>query len=74
MTNFDEGSYKHCPCCGELYFVPEGPLCDCWKCSNCEEWFSDFDMLGDRKEWLCLYCDDERRQAEGGEEKWNMKI
>jgi hypothetical protein len=30
-------------------------------------------MLGDKKEWLCLYCDDEKRQAEGGEEKWNMK-
>ena len=69
MTDFTEGSKRRCPVCDVQYFEPEGKCCDCWQCSNCGEWFSDFDMLGNRDEWLCVYCEDERYQTEEGKEK-----
>ena len=64
MTDFTIGHHSRCHICGERYFEPEGKNCVCWQCRNCNEWFSDFDMLGNREEWLCIYCEDLRYQAE----------
>jgi hypothetical protein len=64
MTDFTEGQTKKCHICGESYFEPEGKACVCWKCAECGEEFSDFDMLANVDLLLCLYCEDERLQAE----------
>jgi formylmethanofuran dehydrogenase subunit E len=64
MTDFTEGQTKKCHICGEPYFEPEGKTCVCWKCEECGEEFSDFDMLANRELWLCLYCEDKRYQGE----------
>lgn len=68
MTDFSEGSRAKCEVCGGNYHTAEGKLCDCWKCSSCGESFADFDMLGDRERWMCLYCVDaeERERKEEG--------
>lgn len=55
----DDQPMEKCKVCGEMYYVGEKE-CDCWTCSACGESFSDFDMMGNRKEWLCLFCEDGR--------------
>ncbi len=64
MTDFSEGHRNTCHICGETFFEPEGKMCSCWKCNNCREAFSDFDMLGNRELMLCIYCDNEKEQVE----------
>lgn len=64
MVDFDENKFGKCNICGEIYPRPKGKICDCWECSECGEEFSDYDMLANRELWLCLYCQDERYQAE----------
>jgi len=64
MTDFEGGMHLNCYICGQRYYQPEGKFCLCWVCSNCGEGFSDHDMLGNAKEWLCLHCENERMQAE----------
>ena len=68
MTDFNEGHIRRCNVCGEKFLDVEGKDCDCWKCNECGEEFSDFDMLGNRELFLCLYCEDKKYQAEIGYE------
>lgn len=64
MTDFNDIHKAKCKICGRKYVIEEGKDCNCWKCSECGEEFSDYDMLGDEREWLCLYCEDMRCQEE----------
>ena len=60
MTDFTNSRIVKCHICGTPFCDVEVKLCDCWQCKNCEEWFSDDDMLGNRELDLCLYCEDLR--------------
>jgi formylmethanofuran dehydrogenase subunit E len=42
------------------HFIP-----DIWICSNCGEEFMDLADCANKKLLLCVYCEDERMQAEG---------
>lgn len=64
MTDFTDKAKQHCHICGQKYYPQEGKMCDCWRCQNCAEEFSDFDCLGNREKWLCNYCEDERYKEE----------
>lgn len=64
MTDFTDKAKEKCHICGQKYYPQEGKMCDCWRCSNCGEWFSDFDMLANADLLLCLYCEDIRLQTE----------
>ena len=64
MTDFKEGNIEKCGVCGIKYHTSEGKNCVCWKCNDCGETFSNYDMLGNKELWLCLYCEDERYQVE----------
>ena len=64
MTEFDEGHYNKCSICGTRYFEPEGKACTCWRCTNCNEEFEDLSECANQELWLCVYCEDERLQAE----------
>ncbi len=66
MTDFSEGHHNHCPICGTRYFEPEGKNCTCWRCQNCNEWFTDLADCANEKLLLCVYCEDERLQIEEG--------
>jgi len=49
----------------------EVDLSNWWRCSNCGEEFNDYDMLGNREEWLCLYCDNLKQEK--SRMRWNGK-
>lgn len=68
MSDFSNKRKVRCSCCGLWFLAEEGKDCSCWRCTNCGEEFSDFDMLGNRELMLCLYCEDERYQAEATNE------
>jgi len=64
MSDFSNKRKERCPCCGIWFLAEEGKDCSCWQCNNCGEWFSDFDMLGNKELMLCLYCENLRYPKE----------
>jgi len=64
MTDFKEGGIERCHLCGRKYNTAEGKECECWKCTECGEEFSDRDMMGDGERLLCLHCVDQVYQRE----------